>query len=215
MNQVPLHPVSRGKGLEQQRGEEHEGPCQDGGDPQHHTLQDEDLLLVLPQVNFKNTLKVVFLKKILLFYTSFAMTKNYLLMVEQPWVANSLKLLASKIQGLSFKVRRQNHFPNKYERYNIFLKKIRTALNGIPRRGTASTWSRRGAGGESRRATCRGMVHIPKYSFKKKNKKGFNFFRDPFFFLNFASAREEGDSVVVDIVAYDSPDILDRVKIIL
>ncbi len=44
------------------------------------------------------------------------MTKNYLLMVEQPWVANSLKLLASKIQGLSFKVRRQNYFPNKYER---------------------------------------------------------------------------------------------------
>lgn len=35
---------------------------------------------------------------------SFAMTERYLIMVEQPWVANSLKLLASKIQGLSFKV---------------------------------------------------------------------------------------------------------------
>ncbi len=56
-------------------------------------------------------------------------------------------------------------------------------------------------------------THIPKYSFFKKIKINSNFIRDSFFFLNFASAREEGDSVVVDIVAYDSPDILDRVKI--
>ena len=35
---------------------------------------------------------------------SFGMTENYLVMIEQPWVANSLKLIASKLKGYAFKV---------------------------------------------------------------------------------------------------------------
>jgi hypothetical protein len=33
------------------------------------------------------------------YYHTFGLTENYLLMIEQPWVANSLKLIASKVKG--------------------------------------------------------------------------------------------------------------------
>ena len=35
---------------------------------------------------------------------SFGITQNYLVMIEQPWVANSLKLIGSKLKGYAFKV---------------------------------------------------------------------------------------------------------------
>ncbi len=37
------------------------------------------------------------------YYHTFGVTSEHLLMVEQPWVANSMKLLGSKVQKLSFK----------------------------------------------------------------------------------------------------------------
>ena len=40
------------------------------------------------------------------YYHSFGITENYLVMIEQPWVANSLKLIGSKLKGYAFKVRR-------------------------------------------------------------------------------------------------------------
>ena len=48
------------------------------------------------------------------YYHSFGITENYLIMIEQPWVANSLKLIGSKLKGYAFKVRRTSTDTPKY-----------------------------------------------------------------------------------------------------
>ena len=37
------------------------------------------------------------------YYHSFGMSAKYLVLIEQPWVANSLKLISSRVKGLALK----------------------------------------------------------------------------------------------------------------
>ena len=105
------------------------------------------------------------------YYHSFGMTENYLIMIEQPWVANSIKLAASKIKGLTF-----------YECLDWYAKE-------------------------------KNIFHIvSKDTGKPIVAKLKIISSSSFFFLNFINCFEDHDEnvIVIDLIAYDSPNILDQ-----
>lgn len=105
------------------------------------------------------------------YYHSFGMSDRYLVMIEQPWIANSMKLVASKIKGYTFKDCLEWH-PKEKNRFHVVEKDT-------------------------------GKVVKTKYISE-----------EAFFFLNFVNVFEKGSELVVDVVAYDSPDILDQMYLV-
>ena len=95
------------------------------------------------------------------------MTPKYLVMIEQALVANSVKLLASKVQG----------------------KSLKDCLEWHPKE--------------------RNRIHLVNKDGGRVIKTAYLTDR-PFFFLNHVNAFEDGaGNVVVDVVGYDSPDVVD------
>ena len=107
------------------------------------------------------------LKTAFSYYHSFGMSEKYLVLIEQPWVANSVRLAASRIRGEALK----DCLEWRPEEKNIF--------HVVEKDGGR------------------------RLSQKYKSKK-------PFFFLNHVNTFEAGgDLLVIDLVAYDSPEVLD------
>ena len=105
------------------------------------------------------------------YYHTFGMTEKYLIMIEQPWVANSMKLAASKLKGSTF-----------YE-----------CLDWCPQE--------------------KNLFHIVSKDTGKPILEGkFKLIsQHSFFFLNFINCYEDGgDGIVIDLIGYDSPEILDQ-----
>ena len=98
------------------------------------------------------------------------MTEKYLIMIEQPWVANSIKLATSKVKGATF-----------YE-----------CLDWCPQE--------------------KNLFHVVSKETGKPILDGkFKLIsHQSFFFLNFINCFEEGQNVVIDLIGYDSPEILDQ-----
>jgi len=106
------------------------------------------------------------------YYHSFGITENYLIMIEQPWVANSLKLIGSKLKGYAFK----------------------DCLEWHPEEKNVIRIVDKSSGEEV------GAEYRVRYTTE-----------NPFFFLNFINCFEDGEgNVIVDVVGYDSPDIIDQ-----
>ncbi len=104
------------------------------------------------------------------YYHSFGMTDRYLVMIEQAWIVNSVKLAASKIRGLTFK----------------------DCLDWCPDE--------------------KNLFHIMDKSTGQEINAKFKYISDPFFFLNMINCFEDeaAGNLIVDVLAYDSPDILDQ-----
>ena len=107
------------------------------------------------------------------YYHSFGMTENYLVMIEQPWVANSIKLAASKLKGSTF-----------YE-----------CLDWCPKEKNVFHVVSKNTG--------KPILSSAKLKIMSSSS---------FFFLNFINCYEDHDEnvIVIDLIAYDSPNILDQ-----
>ena len=102
------------------------------------------------------------------YYHSFGLTEKYLIMIEQPWVANSLKLATSKIKGCSFYQCLQ-WYPETKNQFHVIEKSTGKPVN--------------------------------KFKYMSKTS---------FFFLNFINCFEDENNLIIDIVSYDSPKILEQ-----
>ena len=107
------------------------------------------------------------------YYHSFGMTENYLVMIEQPWVANSIKLAASKLKGSTF-YECLDWCPKEKNLFHIYSKH-----------------------------TGKPILSSAKLKIMSSSS---------FFFLNFINCFEDHDEnvIVIDLIAYDSPNILDQ-----
>ena len=103
------------------------------------------------------------------YYHSFGMTDGYLIMIEQPWVANSIKLATSKMKGQTF-----------YE---------------------CLDW-------------CQNEKNLFHVIDKESGKVVKQFISSSgFFFLNFINCYEENNDILVDLVGYDSPEMLEKMSL--
>lgn len=105
------------------------------------------------------------------YYHSFGMSDNYFVFIEQPWVANSLKLISSKIKGISF-MECLEWMPEESNQFHVIERSTGNRLE---------------------------------LTFKSKN---------PFFFLNHINTFEDDcGNLIVDLLTYDSPDILHQMSL--
>ncbi len=100
------------------------------------------------------------------------MTENYLIMIEQPWVANSLKLAASRVKGATF-----------YD-----------CLQWCP--------------------GSKNVFHVVQKKSGKVVNKDFKYVSsEDFFFLNFINCYEAGNDVIIDLISYASPAVLEEMSL--
>lgn len=104
------------------------------------------------------------------YYHTFGMSDKYLIMIEQPWMANAMKLITSKVKGTAF-YDCLEWYPEEKNVFHVIEKETgKSIFDG---------------------------------KFKIMSKKSF-------FFLNIINCYEKKDVLIVDLVAYDSPQILDQ-----